>query len=107
MNISLPPVANRDSHFKNDDFIISLSVSDINYRGNIQKILEKEVYNATLSIEMIENDLFEIIVCTQDESIIITSHDVMILSLSKKKTGIFFQFISKQAVACMQLKIHM
>lgn len=85
MNISLPPVTNRDSHFKNDDFMISLSVSDINYRGNIQKILEKEVFNVTLSIEMIEHDLFEIIVCIQGESIIITSHDVMILSLSKKK----------------------
>lgn len=89
MNVSLPPVANHDSPFKNDRFMISLAAADVTYKGNIHKILEKELSNIVFNIEMVEGDLFEIAIRVQDEFILVTSHDVMLSSLHREKDGHF------------------
>lgn len=89
ISLLLPPVSNKECHFKNDIFMISLLLSNINYDINLKKFLEKEIYNIEFSIIVIENNLFKIIIKKSNETINIFTNDIMISSLYKKENEIF------------------
>ncbi|HFC8543947.1 hypothetical protein [Neisseria weaveri] len=89
INFVLPPVENKNTYFKNDIFMISLSMSDIICSENLQEILNGNIESIELSISYIEDGLFEIFLYFDNKYINLKTNDILISSLYKKDSNDF------------------